>query len=318
MSCREGRIAIKMLLLCAVSGALAAGCAGACAAPPAPVRVAPGVYALPGTGGEITPENRGRIANVVFIVGPRGVAVIDTGISAREGEAIIAAVRRVSDQPIRLAILTHPSQEAIFGAAAFQAHGVAVLAHRDAAVLIGARCDACLGRLRTLLGDAAMAGTRVVTPDRLVDGDETIDVIGRPLRLIAPRWTSAPGAIAVYDPWTSTLVSGTLASIGRVPDLRDANVPAWRAALPQLASLRCRHLVAAYGPAGRCADIPAFARYFAALDDRVAALLKDGVSLAEVRAQSGLPAFAQWDQYDTLNPQNANLTYLRLERAQFE
>jgi len=29
-------------------------------------------------------------------------------------------------------------------------------------------------------------------------------------------------------------------------------------------------------------------------------------------------AFAQWDQYDTLNPQNANLTYLRLERAQFE
>jgi len=311
-------IAIRMLLLCAVAVALAAGGAGVRAAPPAPILVAPGVYALAGTGGEITPENRGRIANVVFIVGPRGVAVVDTGISAREGEAIIAAVRRVTDQPIRLAILTHPSQEAIFGAAAFQSRGVTVLAHRDAAQLIGARCDACLGRLHALLGDAAMAGTRVVTPDRLADGDETIDVIGRPLRLIAPRWTSAPGALAVYDPWTSTLISGTLVSIGRVPDLRDADVAAWREALAGLTSLGCRHLVAAYGPIGRCADIPAFARYFAALEHRVAALMKDGVGLADLRGLSDVPAFAQWDQYDTLNPQNANLTYLRLERAQFE
>ena len=42
------------------------------------------------------------------------------------------------------------------------------------------------------------------------------------------------------------------------------------------------------------------------------------LSLAELRVRCDLPEFAQWDQYESLHPQNANLTYLRLERLQFE
>ncbi len=74
----------------------------------------------------------------------------------------------------------------------------------------------------------------------------------------------------------------------------------------------------AYGPVGTCADIAAFAHYFAALESRVETLMKDGVSLAELRDRCDLPEFARWDQYETLHPQNANHTYLRLERSQFE
>ena len=111
------------------------------------------MYALFGSGGEITPENGGRTANVAFVVGPGGVIVVDTGISYREGETIIAAVKSVSNLPIRLAILTHPSQEAIFGAAAFQARGIPVLAHRRSAELIAARCETCLIHLRSALGE---------------------------------------------------------------------------------------------------------------------------------------------------------------------
>jgi len=283
-----------------------------------PVLVAPGVYALLGSGGEIAPENGGRTANIAFIVGPSGVVVVDTGISYREGEEIIAAVSSISDRPIRLAILTHPSQEAIFGAAAFQARGIPVLAHRLSAELIAARCEKCLRNLRSALGEEAMAATRVIEPDRIVDGDETLDLIGRPLRLIAPQWSSAPGAVAVFDESTSTLITGNLVSLKRVPDMRDANAKGWDDALVQLKSTRCRHLVPAYGPVGTCADIAAFAQYFAALESRVESLLRGGVGLAELRDRCGLPEFAHWDQYETLHPQNANYTYLRLERSQFE
>jgi glyoxylase-like metal-dependent hydrolase (beta-lactamase superfamily II) len=283
-----------------------------------PVEVAPGVYALSGSGGEITRENGGRIANVAFVVGPRGIVVVDTGISYREGEEIIAAVKSVSDRPIRLAILTHPSQEAIFGAGAFQARGIPVLAHRSGAELIAARCDICLRNLRSVLGNEAMAKTYVVKPDRLIEADETLALIGRPLRLIAPQWSSAPGAIAVFDQQSSTLIAGNLVSINRIPNLRDANPKAWRETLTQLVSLRCRHLVPAYGPIGTCADIAAIARYLEALERHVEALVKGGVSLAELRDRSNLPEFAGWDQYDVLNPQNANYIYLRLEQLQFK
>ncbi len=311
---------VESLASRAAVGICAAACALQCAtaAQPAAVAVAPGVYALLGSGGEITPENGGRTANQAFIVGPAGVVVVDTGISYAQGEQIIAAVERVTNRPIRLAILTHPSQEAIFGAAAFQARGIPVLAHRRGAELMSARCETCLSNLETSLGAEAMAATRVVEPDRLIDGDESLDVIGRPLRLIALDGSSAPGALAVFDVRTSTLITGSLTSIKRVPDMRDADPESWRDALARLGATRCRHLISGFGPVGRCSDIAAFARYFAALEERVATLIKDGVSLAELRIRSDLPAFARWDQYETLHPRNAQRAYLRLERSQFE
>ncbi len=284
----------------------------------APVTVAPGVYAFLGTGGAVDPENGGRTANVAFVVGPRGIVVVDTGISYREGDEIIAAVRSVSNQPIRLTILTHPSQEAIFGAAAFQKQGIPVLAHRRSAELIATRCETCLRSLGSMLGDEVMAGTRVVKPDRLITRGETLGLIGRPLRLIAPSLSSAPGAIAVFDERTSTLFAGNLVTINRIPSLRDADVKGWRDTLVYLASTHCLHLVPAYGPVGTCADIATFAGYFTALESRVGALMKDGVSLAELRDRCDLPEFSRWDQYESLHRQNANYVYLRLERSQFE
>jgi glyoxylase-like metal-dependent hydrolase (beta-lactamase superfamily II) len=316
----RGRVAISRLVRSTVIGILASFFAAQNirAVQPTPVMVAPGVYALLGSGGEIAPENGGRTANVAFVVGPDGVIVVDTGISYREGEEIIAAVKSVSNRPIRLAILTHPSQDVVFGAAAFQARGIPVLAHRRAAELIAARCETCLRNLRSTLGEDAMAATRVVKPDRLIDVDETLELTGRPVRLIAFQWSSAPGALAVFDERTSTLIAGNLVTINRIPDMRDADPKLWRDALVQFASMRCRHLVPGYGPIGNCGDVAAFAHYFAALEGHIEALVKGGVSLAELRDRWDLPEFAGWDQYETLHPQNANHTYLRLERSQFE
>jgi glyoxylase-like metal-dependent hydrolase (beta-lactamase superfamily II) len=314
------RMAVKPLVCSTVIAILAAACAAQSvrAVQPKIVMVAAGVYALLGSGGEITPENGGRTANVAFIVGPRGIVVVDTGTSYREGEDIIAAVKSISNRPIRLAILTHPGQEAIFGAAAFQTRGIPVLAHRRSAELIAARCETCLRNLRALLGEDSMAASRVVKPDRLIDGNKTLELIGRPLRLIAPQWSSAPGAIAVFDERTSTLIAGSLVSIDRIPDTRDADPKAWRDALVQIESMRCRHLVPGYGPIGSCVDIEVFVHYLVELETRVEALMREGVSLGELRDRCDLPEFAWWDQYETLHPQNANRTYLRLEWSQFK
>jgi glyoxylase-like metal-dependent hydrolase (beta-lactamase superfamily II) len=301
-----------LLVLGAAAASTLAG-----AAPREAVRIAPGVYALHA---EAFTAESGRIAgaNSAFVVGPRGVVVIDTGISRREGDAIIAAVRAVTSKPIVLAILTHPSQEVIFGASAFQARGIPVLAHRDAAAVIAGRCSTCLARLNGALGPEAMAGTRVPEPDVLVDGDATLDVIGRPLRLMAPPRASAPGALALLDVESATLFAGSLAAVRAIPDLRDADAVHWPAALRGLAATRCRHLVPAHGPLGSCADVAGFAGYLADLDTRVAGLLRDGVSLAELDRASALPHYAGWERYDELHRANASRTYLRLERALFD
>lgn len=303
--------------MCAsISGAL--GAIGlAFAATPAPVAVAPGVYALMGQPGEIAPANLGRIANVAFVVGPRGVVVVESGVSFRHGEEIIAAVGRITRQPIRLVIITHPSQEVVFGAAAFQARGIPVWMHRSGAALMAARCGTCLQTLQDELGERTMAGSRVVRPDRVVGKSQTLDIIGRRLGLIAPGGRDAPGTVALWDQTTGTLIAGSLVSIDRIPDLRDVDGKGWPEALAALKATKCIRLVPAFGRIGSCADIDALARYFAALDGHVRALLAAGVGLAELPARCDLAEFAAWDRYAALHVQNANRAYLRMERDSF-
>lgn len=281
------------------------------------VRVDEGIYALQ-PGAEIAGSDRPTRANVAFVVGPLGVAVIDTGISYREGLEIIAAVHNVTRRPIRLAILTHPGQAVIFGAAAFRARGIPVLMHREAAALMASRCESCLRNLKAAFGEEEMADTRVIEPDHLIDGDQAIDAIGRRLRVIAPAWSSAPGALAVLDERTSTLIAGSLVSIRSVPDTRDGDARGWRRALVRLASTRCRHLIPAEGAIGRCSDIESFGRYFSDLEARIAALLHEGTSLGELGGRCDLPRYASWDRYEELHRANANRVYLRLERALFD
>jgi glyoxylase-like metal-dependent hydrolase (beta-lactamase superfamily II) len=327
--CRVARVACLLLALAPhVRGTAGEELRNAPAPVPAEARVPEGgrpvaaealarnVYVLRGLPGTAEATG-GRNGNVGLVVGPRGVVVVDSGGSAAHGRDVIAAVARITERPIRLVVLTHAGQESIFGAAAFQEAGIPVLMHRNAARLMAERCDGCLRRLQDALGERTMAGTRVVTPDRLVLRGGPLDVIGRRLFLIAPAATHAIGAMAVLDPQTRTLFAGSLVAIQRVPDMRDTDGTGWPDALAELGRTRCAHLVPSVGRLGTCSDLAPMAGYFAALDRRVRELLRDDVGLAEVAARSTLPQFDAWDGYTDLHAQNAQRAYLRLECSLF-
>lgn len=306
-----------------LSGCAALGAAPAAVAPGEPQPIAPGVFMVAGTGGEVDPANRGRIGNAGFIVGPLGVLVIDSGVSSRHGQALLDSIRRVTAQPLRAVLLTHVRQEFVFGASAFQAAGVPVWMHPAAARLMAVRCDNCLKTLRRVLGDDEMAGSSVAKPDLLLESlpaaeSDLAALLGRRVRLLA--WgpdghSSGPGDLAVLDESTATLFAGGLMDERSIPDLQDARPEGWRAALDALQALPLTRIVPGHGPLAPPALIAQTRRYLDQLDARIAALLAAGTPLSDVAEAATLPEFAAWDQADTIHRRNASIVFLRQERA---
>jgi glyoxylase-like metal-dependent hydrolase (beta-lactamase superfamily II) len=283
-----------------------------------PVAVAPNVYVFLGDTGQPSVANGAQTGNAGFIVGDDGVVVIDTGASYARGSAMIDAIGRVTDRPIRLVILTHAVQDFIFGSAAFEERGIPILAHRASAGLMRQRCAHCLENLVALLGEAPMRGTRVVLPDRVVDSSTVLHIAGRTLELLHFGWASTPGDLAVLDRGSRVLFGGGMVTVQRVPELRDGNLAGWLAALDRLAVLQVAAIVPGHGPPSGVAAIEGTRAYLTALDQRARELYEAGSTLLEAVDASELAAYADWGSYAVLNRKNLQQRYLEYEVQDLE
>ena len=281
---------------------------------PQTVRVAANVYALVGSADTVTPENRGRVANAGFIVGPSGVIVIDTGISYRHGQQLLEAIREVTDRPVKLVILTHAVREFVFGTAVFEEIGATIAAHQETLDLMKARCAQCLRRLNDELGDE-MVGTRLVLPTRVLDAPTRINAGGTDVDALHFGWASTPGDIAIFHRSSGTLFAGGLVSSRHVPAIRDADFEGWQDTLNRLLGLPLLQVVPGYGPPSGTDSIRATARYLDALDARSRELYEESSSLLDAIENAALVEFAGWHAYDPNHRRNALHRRLQLEIA---
>ena len=254
-------------------------------------------------------------ANLGIIVGRDAAAVIDTGGSVATGRALLAALRQLTDKPLRYVINTHEHPDHVFGNAAFAGTGVTFAGHHALPASLHAHGPFYLHSFAATLGAEAIAEVRLIAPGLLVETTTELDLGDRKLLLTAwPQAAHSDCDLTVLDQRTGLLFGGDLVFLEHTPVL-DGSLKGWLAALPLLAAMPASRVVPGHGR--RVAAWPqALAderRYLLAVQADARRLIASGVSLADAVPQIGAAERGRWQLFDDYAPRNATAAFSELE-----
>lgn len=283
-------------------------------ADPLPVKeVAAGVFVHQGAHEDLDTGYHGDICNIGFVVGTKGVAVVDSGGSRNVGRQLREAIRRVTDLPILYVINTHVHPDHIFGNAAFLEDHPIYVGHARLPDAMERRRESYLRSNTQWLGEA-FAGSEMIKPTLTVDATLELDLGGRTLQLQAwpPAHTHAD--LTVLDRATATLWTGDLLFIERTPSM-DGDTLNWLRLIPQLKALPAQRAIPGHGPVSEQwqAAFDDQQRYFQTLLDDLRAAIKKGVPMEKAMDAAAVSEKSRWVLFDQVNRRNVNLLYPVLE-----
>lgn len=276
--------------------------------------IAPGVFSHRGRHALMNGANGGDIANAGFVVGSDAVAVIDTGGSARVGQALRASLREATDRPVRFVINTHMHPDHLFGNAAFEAEKPAFVAHHKMARGLAARAERYLAINREAMGEEAFEGTRIVPPSVEVNERMEIDLGGRTLVLDPRKTAHTDNDLTVLDAATGTLFLGDLLFSEHVPTL-DGSIRGWLALLDELGQASAQRVVPGHGPASMPwpESIAPERRYLATVAADLRRIIAEGGTLEDAVRTAGQSEKDAWLLFPDYHARNVTAAFAELE-----
>ena len=225
----------------------------------------------------------GAGGNTGIIIGTTGVIVVDAKTTTDSAKEMLAAIAKLTPKPITHVILTHSDGDHVNGLAAFPT-GLTIIAHEgnkkemDTALAAGGRGAPPADHLPT----------QVITRN-----SETLTIDGVKVTLLhwAPAHTS--GDLIVYLPdqkivFTGDIISGALTADPNIHLEKSGTAAGWITTAKGIAALDADQFVPGHGNLQAKADIQARVASVEGKRAKIAAMIKEGKSLADIKTALGV------------------------------
>jgi glyoxylase-like metal-dependent hydrolase (beta-lactamase superfamily II) len=281
-----------------------------------PQQVGPSSWFVQGEAALGSKANRNFISNAGFVVTPAGVVVIDALGSPQLARDLLAAIRRITPQPVTHVIVTHYHADHIYGLQEFRKAGATIIANRHALEYMNSETAANrLAASRVDLAPWIDGDTHLLTPDQWLDGPQDL-VVGGVRFLIRPVGPAhTPEDQVVFVPSDGVLYAGDTVFRGRIPYVGQADSRHWIEALDELLKLQPKVLVPGHGPASTTAreDLELTRDYLAYLRESMRQAALDLTPFDEAYASTDWSRFEHLPLFKAANRMNAYNTYLLME-----
>ena len=274
-----------------------------------------GVFVHHGVHEDIAEGYHADICNISFIVGSKGIAVIDTGGNLKIGQALGSAIREVSSLPILYVINTHVHPDHIFGNAAFIQDKPSFVGHVKLPDAMERRRENYMRINQQWLGND-FAGSEMVKPNVLVKDSLKLDLGDRTLILTAYPTAHTNTDLTVFDSKSSTLWTGDLLFVERIPSI-DGDIKGWLNVINELKMSEAQNAVPGHSDSLKDlnwkAQLNNEERYLWTLLNDVRASIKKGEVMEKAMDTAAASERSYWKLFDIINRRNVNTVYPALE-----
>jgi glyoxylase-like metal-dependent hydrolase (beta-lactamase superfamily II) len=229
------------------------------------------VYVIPDGSVPIVP-------NVGIIVGSKGALVVDTGLGARNGQAIMREVAKVNKGGELYLAVTHFHPEHDLGAGGFPAN-TKMIRSRDQQADIDEFGLETAKRFAGFSADTAelLKGAEYRKADQFFDKELTIDLGGARVRLMTMGPNHTRGDIAFWVEPDNVLLSGDIV-MTTMPGFSSpySKLSTWLQSLNRFEQLKPVRIVPSHGPMGDASMITRWKTLMSTVQARAAELKKQG------------------------------------------
>lgn len=274
-----------------------------------------GIYVHHGVHEDMSEGYHADICNISFIVGSKGIAVIDTGGSLKTGQALREAIRQVSELPILYVINTHVHPDHIFGNAAFTQDKATFVGHEKLPDAMERRRENYLRINQQWLGED-FNGSELVKPSLIVKTTANLDLGDRTLLLTAYPVAHTNTDLTVLDKKSSTLWTGDLLFVERTPSI-DGDIKGWLAVINELKNNEAEFAIPGHSSSLKDANwkkqLNDQERYLWTLLNDIRASIKKGEVMEKAMGTAAASERSYWQLFDIVNRRNVNSIYPALE-----
>ena len=281
-----------------------------------PIRVSESAYFIRGEAGVPSVANRGHTSNAGFVVTREGVVVFDALGTPVLGQELLAAIRGITQAPIRRVIVSHYHADHFYGLPPFKDLGAEIWAHRAArGYLDSPAAQFRLAERRQSLAPWVGADMRLVPADRWLEDEASFKLGGLSFRVfpVGPAHTPEDLAMAVEE--ESVLFVGDLMFAGRVPFVGDADSKSWINAIDRIVRFNPKILVGGHGDVSRdaAADLRMTRDYLVYLREKMGTAAAELEDFEAAYARTDWSRFAHLPAFEAANRRNAYNTYIRIQ-----